>query len=98
MKDEFQISIDPNDVNVVEGEMGNDDGGVRFESFDELVGEREFGEEVLQVETHHHHQQFLQLQVNQKFWLPFHQKITSMWVFFEINDSFTIINSLNQQI
>lgn len=47
MRDEFQFSfqstIDSNATNVVEGEVGNDDGGVRFESFDELVGEREFG-------------------------------------------------------
>jgi hypothetical protein len=68
MEDEFQFSfqstIDSNAANVVEREVGNDDGGVRFESFDELVGEREFGEEVLQVDAHHHQQQIFQLQVN----------------------------------
>ncbi len=46
----------------------------------------------MQVEAHHHQQHFFQLQVNQKFWFPFHQ-ITSTWFFFKINDFFTIINS-----
>lgn len=56
--------INPNNANVIEGAVGNGDGGIKFESINELVWEKEL-EEVLQVGAQvWQQQQFFQLQMN----------------------------------
>ncbi len=74
--------------------VGNGDGGIKFESINELVWEKEL-EEVLQVGAQvWQQQQFLQLQMNYKFWFPFHHT-SSTWAFFNYLATFVDFYDLN---